>query len=89
LEGTIKGHLAQLPCSEQGHLQLDQVVQSPVQPDLERFQGWGIDHLSVQTVKQHVSHRFPSLHSRLGRLEWPQQQGPTCLNTLGKINFKV
>jgi len=23
LEGTLKGHLAQLPCSEQGHLQLD------------------------------------------------------------------
>lgn len=28
LEGTIKGHLAQLPCNDQGHLQLDQVAQS-------------------------------------------------------------
>jgi len=28
LEGTFKGCLVQLPCSEQGHLQLDQVAQS-------------------------------------------------------------
>ena len=41
-EGTLKGHLVQLPCTEQGHLQLDQVAQSPIQPDLECLQGWGI-----------------------------------------------
>ena len=34
LEGTFRGHLAQPPCSEQGHLQLDQVAQSPVEPGL-------------------------------------------------------
>ena len=34
LEGTPKGHLVQLPCNEQGHLQLHQVAQNPVQPDL-------------------------------------------------------
>ena len=34
LEGTFSGHLAQHPCSEQGHLQLDQVAQRPVRPDL-------------------------------------------------------
>ena len=39
LEGTFKGHLVQLPCSDQGHLQLDQVAQSPIQPDLECLQG--------------------------------------------------
>ena len=39
LEGTFKGHLVQPPCNEQAHLQLDQVAQSPVQPDLECFQG--------------------------------------------------
>ncbi|KAK4810053.1 hypothetical protein QYF61_005116 [Mycteria americana] len=33
-----------------GHLQLDQVAQSPIQPDLECFQGWGIYHLSGQPV---------------------------------------
>jgi len=28
LEGTLKRHLVQLPCNEQGHLQLHQVAQS-------------------------------------------------------------
>jgi len=37
-------------CSEQGHLALDQVAQSPVQPGLECFQGWGSNHLSGQPV---------------------------------------
>jgi len=32
LEGTFRCYLAQPPCSEQGHLQLDQVAQSPVHP---------------------------------------------------------
>jgi len=50
LEGTFKGHLVQLPCSEQGHSQLDQVAQSPVQPDLELHQRQGIHHLSGQTI---------------------------------------
>ena len=36
LEQALEGHLVQLPCSEQGHLQLDQIAQSLVQPDLER-----------------------------------------------------
>jgi len=48
LEGTFTGHPAQPPCSEQGHLQLDQAAQSPVQPGLESSQGWGIDHLPGQ-----------------------------------------
>ena len=49
-EGTFRAHLAQLPYNEQGHLQLDQVAQSPIQPDLECCQGWGIYHLSGQSV---------------------------------------
>jgi len=48
LEGTFQGHPVQPPCHEQGHLQLEQVAQSPVQPDLEGFQGGGISHLSGQ-----------------------------------------
>ena len=39
LEETIIGQLVQLPCNEQEYLQLDQVVQSPVQPDFECLQG--------------------------------------------------
>jgi len=50
LEWTFRGHLAQPPCSEQGHLQLDQVAQSPIQPGLEYFQGWGLHYLSGQPV---------------------------------------
>ena len=50
LEGTFKGQLVQFLCNEQGHLQLDQVAQSPIQRDLECFQGWGIYNLSGQPV---------------------------------------
>jgi len=50
LEGTFRDHLAQPPCTEQGHLQLDQVAQSPVQPGLECFQGWDPHCLSEQPV---------------------------------------
>ena len=38
LDRTFRGHLVQPPCSEQGHLQLGHVAQSPAQPDLECFQ---------------------------------------------------
>jgi len=50
LEGTFRSHLAQPSCSEQGHLQLDQVTQSPIQPGLESFQGWGLHYFSGQPV---------------------------------------
>ena len=29
LEGTLKGHLVQPPCNEQGHSQVDQVLRAP------------------------------------------------------------
>jgi len=48
LEGTFKGYLAQSPCSEQGHFQMDQVAQSLAPPGLECFQGWGTYHHSGQ-----------------------------------------
>lgn len=37
LKGTLKGHLVKLPCHGQGHLSLDQVSQSSIQPFLEHF----------------------------------------------------
>jgi len=46
LERTHKGHLVQVPYHEQGHLQLDQFAQRPVQPDLVCLQGWSTYHLS-------------------------------------------
>lgn len=46
LEGTLKGHLVHLSCNKKGHLQLDQVDQSLVQPHPEHLQGQDIHHIS-------------------------------------------
>ena len=68
LEGIFRGHLAQPPCSEQGHLQLDQGAQSPIQPDLEQFQWWGIHSFSGQPVPvphhPHCKKFLPYVHSK-------------------------
>jgi len=50
LKEIFKGHLVQPPCNKQGHLQLDEVAQRPIQSGLKCFQGWGIFHLSGQSV---------------------------------------
>ena len=39
VEGAFNCHLVQLPCKEQGHLQLKYVVQNQVQPDCDCLQG--------------------------------------------------
>lgn len=39
LEATFRGHLVQSPCSEKRHLQLGQVVHTPIQSGLEYFHG--------------------------------------------------
>jgi len=65
--GTYRGHLAELACNEQGHFQLDQAAETPVQPDLECFQGWGIYHLSGQPMPMfhhpHCKKFVPSIQS--------------------------
>jgi len=58
LEGTFKSHLIQPLCNEQGHLQLDQVAQGPVQSGLECCQGWSTYHLSGQPAPVPVSHHI-------------------------------
>lgn len=50
LKGDFKDHLIQLTCNEQGHPKLDQVAESPLQPDLECLQGQDIHQLSEQYV---------------------------------------
>lgn len=50
LEGNLEVCLDQLPCSEQGLLQLDQGAQHSVQPDLERLQGQDIYYISGPPV---------------------------------------
>ena len=57
-------HPVPTPCYRQGHLPLDQVAQSPIQPGLECFQGGGIHNLTGQPVP--VSH-------------YPYHKKPFCL----------
>jgi len=47
---SFKAHLLQPPCHVQGHLQPDEAAHSPIQPGLEKFQGWGISHCYGQPV---------------------------------------
>lgn len=50
LERAFWGHLVQAPCNEQGHLQPEQILQSPIQPDPGGFQGWCIYQFAGQPV---------------------------------------
>jgi len=62
------------PCHGQGHLHPDQGAQSPVQPGLEWFQGWGISPLSGQPgpgshhpQRTNTAHGFRDLFQSLSR----------------------
>ncbi|EOA97032.1 hypothetical protein Anapl_17450, partial [Anas platyrhynchos] len=46
----LKDHPVPPPCHGLGHLPLDQVAQSPIQPGLEHLQGWGTHSFSGQPV---------------------------------------
>ena len=50
------------PCYRQGHLPLDQVAHSPIQPGLECFQGGGIHNLTGQPV--HLMYDIPLIKFR-------------------------
>ena len=66
LEGTFKNHLAQPP--SMGHLPLEQVTRSLVQPGFEHFQGGGSHSFSGQPVPvpHHAYHKknLPSVQSK-------------------------
>ena len=49
LEGTLKGHLVQLPAMNRGTFSSIRCSE-PLQTDLEYLQGWGTHHLSGQPV---------------------------------------
>ncbi|XP_061317325.1 keratinocyte-associated protein 3 isoform X2 [Pezoporus flaviventris] len=54
----LKAHPVPTPCHRQGHLPIDQVAPSPVQPGLEHCQGWGSHSFSGQPVPgPHHPHR--------------------------------
>ena len=64
--GGLKNHLAPTLLCERGHLPLDQVAQSPIQPGLEHFQGAGIHNFSRQLVPvPHNTHGKEFLMSNL------------------------
>ncbi|PKU40142.1 hypothetical protein llap_9553 [Limosa lapponica baueri] len=50
LEGTLKTIEFQPLCHGQGHLPLDKVSQSPIQPGLEHFQGWSIAEVGTAAI---------------------------------------
>ena len=52
-ERTLKITSFQLTCPGQGHLPLQHVAQSPIQPGLELVQGWGIHNFCGQLVPPH------------------------------------
>ena len=64
LERTFKDHLDQLPWNGQGHLSLDQVARSPVEPDLEHFVWWQLHHFSKKLVlvSYHPHHKKLNLY---------------------------
>lgn len=66
LEGIFKGHVVQLPCTEQACLQLDQVAQRLIQPDFGCLQERGIYHISglPVTVLSHLSPKHSLTHSK-------------------------
>ncbi|KAK4812855.1 LOW QUALITY PROTEIN: hypothetical protein QYF61_022581, partial [Mycteria americana] len=72
----------------QGHLPLDQVAQSPVQPDLECFQGWGIYQLPGQPVlvfrhpRLLKGHKKVSPEPSLPQAEQPQLSQPVLIREL-------
>ena len=81
LEGTYKGHLVHLPCSEQGHLSPEQVAQSPVQPDPEHFQGGGSHSFSRQPVPgPHHPHGKEFLISNLNLCSFSLKPLPLLLS---------
>lgn len=67
LKGTFKGHPVQPPCNEQGPLLLDQVGQSPIQPDLECVQRRRIHPHSGQPVPIIIVKNFFLMSSLNGR----------------------
>jgi len=67
LERTLKGHLAQLPCNKQRHLQLHQVLRAPSSLTLSAYKDGGcIHHLSGQPVP--VPHHPHSEEKQLSAL---------------------
>lgn len=51
MEGNFKDHPVHPPCHGQGHLFLNGVAQSPIQPDFRHLQGWGVHNFCSTTFR--------------------------------------
>jgi len=69
LEGTFKGRLVQLLCSEQGQAPPDQAAQGLIQPSHKSLQKWGTYHISGQLVLVHPDGLYYSNETDLNELE--------------------
>ena len=96
-EGMLKGHLVQLPCNEQGHLQLHQIAQSLIQADLEHLQGQGIHHLGTTcstasppfTVKLNTGQSFIFFLFPYGNCTLYFCVLPVCLLSVGFFSANI
>jgi len=82
LEGTLKLIWFQPPCREQGHLPLDQVAQSSIQPGPEHCQGGGSHSFSGQSGPG--PHRPHSEEIYLNKI-WIKWQWKTANKIIVKI----
>jgi len=76
----LKDHLVPTPCPGQGHLPLDQVAQSRIQPGLESFQGGGSHSFFGQPVP--VPHHPHSSYSAIwDEIQFPKWRLPVPFKT--------
>lgn len=47
LKGPFKDYLVQTLCNELGHIQLEQIAQSPIEPDLEYLREWEYKNCTI------------------------------------------
>jgi len=64
LEGTLKGHLVQPLCNEQGYPPLDQVAQSSTRPDLSRSGALTLHFLSCKDFSETAAFVFFCNHQK-------------------------
>jgi len=82
LEGTFKGHLAQLPCSEQGHLQLHQVLRAPSRLTL------GVSRNGASTPLSNLCQCLTTLIIKKPLFPYPQSKSPLMHSLAEWLGFE-
>jgi len=76
-----------VPCNEQGHLQLDKVLQNPIQPDLECLHGQ-LPHLWATCVSLLLP-RKKQTTTTMKQTTKQQQQKPLITSNLNLPSFNL